>query len=203
LQKESQIDLAKINRHKFLIRSIIETQVTSLRRDAISTACEQFLFDSKAAERVVVGGENGDKFIFDAVSYSPVRDYDVRMGGYEFKHHFYDRIGDFDSEEERLCAEYLDQIAEKGKIKYWVRNLEGKRPGAFFLQMATARFYPDFICVLKDGRILIVEYKGAHLWKESEGKRKIGNLWAEMSNQKCLFLMIKDKRWSELDHLIK
>jgi hypothetical protein len=24
-------------------------------------------------------------------------------------------------------------------------------------------FYPDFVCKLKDGRILVVEYKGGHL----------------------------------------
>lgn len=62
---------------------------------------------------------------------------------------------------------------------------------------------PDFICALQDGRILVVEYKGAHLWKESEEKRKIGRLWAETSDQKCLFVMIKDRDWNGIEQILK
>ncbi len=193
------VDLPKINRHKFLIRTIIEQHVFGLRKEAISKACQEFLFAKDVEKRVTVGGEDGYEFIYDQISYAPIEDYDGQE--YEFSHHFYERIGKLDSKEETLCAQWIDQQAAKGVFEYWVRNLEGKRPGAFFLQTATGRFYPDFICKLKDGRILVIEYKGAHLWDGAEEKRKIGKLWAELSNGKCLFVMVKNKEWSQIESI--
>jgi type III restriction enzyme len=45
--------------------------------------------------------------------------------------------------------------------------------------------------MLKDGRRLIIEYKGGHLEKMDETKEKenIGQLWATQSGGKCIFLM--------------
>ena len=43
-------------------------------------------------------------------------------------------------------------------MAYWVRNLALKAT-SFRLQTATDRFYPDFVCQLKDGRVLVVEYR--------------------------------------------
>lgn len=57
--------------------------------------------------------------------------------------------------------------------------------------MPSARFYPDFMALLDDGRILAVEYKGkawAELQKEQD-KNTIGESWAEASDKKCLFVM--------------
>lgn len=58
------------------------------------------------------------------------------------------------------------------------------------------RFYPDFVCELKDGRLLVVEYKGAHLAtvpKEIE-KGEVGKLWAERGGGRCLFAMVFKER---------
>jgi len=38
---------------------------------------------------------------------------------------------------------------------------------SFWLQTSTDRFYPDFVCKLRDGRILGVEYKGHDRWSNS------------------------------------
>ena len=61
--------------------------------------------------------------------------------------------------------------------------------------MANSNFYPDFVALLKDGRVLVVEYKGEHLATniDSENKRLIGQLWEKSSNGKCLFLMATKK----------
>ena len=42
-----------------------------------------------------------------------------------------------------------------------------------------------------DGRILVVEYKGLHLWSndDSKEKRAVGDLWAARSKGTCLFVM--------------
>jgi type III restriction enzyme len=83
-----------------------------------------------------------------------------------------------------------------------VRNLVRKPGASFSLQTSTDRFYPDFVCKLPDGRILIVENKGADRWNEAEEDRKVGQLWAEMSGGQCLFVMVKNKQWQWIDALL-
>jgi type III restriction enzyme len=69
-----------------------------------------------------------------------------------------------------------------------VRNL-ANRATSFRLQTSKHWFYPDFICQLTDGRILVVEYKGEHLFKDAEEKRAVGAVWESRSGGKCLFVM--------------
>jgi len=77
------------------------------------------------------------------------------------------------------------------EIKYWIRNLVKRDQASFWLPLAHNKFYPDFVCELNDGRMLVVEYKGeAYATNDdSAEKRAIGNKWAELSNGKCLFIM--------------
>jgi type III restriction enzyme len=186
-------DLARANRQKFLLRSILETKISALRRSAVKDAYQSFLFTEGVQERVRVGP--GFDFEFHPDAYTPSRDYPRAA---EFAKHYYPRVGDFDSGEEKECAYWLDRAAESGKIDFWVRNLQ-RKPCAFFLQTSSDRFYPDFVCRLPDGRILIVEYKGADRWKEAEEDRRLGELWAELSGGKCLFVMVKEKRWDWIE----
>jgi type III restriction enzyme len=83
-------------------------------------------------------------------------------------------------------------------VEFWVRNLVRKNGASFFLQTATGRFYPDFICKLKNGRILVVEYKGADRWDAAKPNRLIGELWAELSGGECAFVMVKNKDWTSI-----
>lgn len=186
LQKDG-IDLARVNRQKFLLRNLVEGRVAELRTEAVRTACDAFLFGDDKESRVRVGSEY--EFEFHPDAYAPDRDYG---GDHDFEKHYYPRIGDFDSEEEFLCACWIDRQKE---VEFWVRNLVRKNGAAFFLQTATGRFFPDFVCKLKDGRILVVEYKGADRWKAAEPDRLVGELWEELSAGKCAFVMVKEKRW--------
>jgi type III restriction enzyme len=45
--------------------------------------------------------------------------------------------------------------------------------------------------MLKDGRILVAEYKGEHLAETSDTKEKanIGEIWARLSKGRALFLL--------------
>lgn len=43
--------------------------------------------------------------------------------------------------------------------------------------------------VNNDVRILVVEYKGQHLYTDAEEKRAVGEVWASRSNGKCRFVM--------------
>ena len=185
--------LAQINQQKFLIRDLLERHINTLRNEVISGAYQVTLFESESPSV-------DDNYFFEFPQfYSPTKYYD---GHYSFKHHYYGQIGDFDSKEEFECACYLDQLAAKKKIQFWVRNLVNNT-GAFFLQKANGRFYPDFICVLPNESILIVEYKGEYGWKNAEDDRDIGQLWTTLSNGKCEFIMVNKKDLYLIDTVVE
>ena len=64
---------------------------------------------------------------------------------------------------------------------------------SFWLPTATDKFYPDFVALLNDGRLLVVEYKGAHIAEGSDTaeKRAIGALWERESRGKGLFIVVE------------
>lgn len=190
--------LARANLQKFLIRNLLEARIRDLRQQAVAKAFQQTLFGADAAARVAVSDEYA--FEFHAQAYAPSRDYDGRFGHFDFRRHYYGRMGDFDSAEEFECACQLDIWAQQGRIQFWVRNLVRREGCSFFLQKAGGRFYPDFLCQLPDssakpGAVLAVEYKGADRWNGAEDDRLIGGLWANLSQGRCRFVMVKDKRW--------
>ncbi|MBP8289340.1 MAG: hypothetical protein KAX51_05980, partial [Chromatiaceae bacterium] len=54
----------------------------------------------------------------------------------------------------------------------------------------------------RSGPVLAVEYKGADRWTAAEDDRLIGHLWAELSEGRCRFVMVKDKRWELIQPLL-
>jgi len=205
LLNQDGFTLARVNLQKFLIRNRIEARIRELRRQAIGKAYQETLFGDDADTRVVVTDQYA--FEFHAQTYAPSRDYDGRFGRFDFRKHFYGRIGDFDNKEEFECACKLDIWAQKGRIQFWVRNLVRREGSSFFLQKADGRFYPDFLCRLPDmeghpGPILAVECKGAHLWDAAKDDRLIGGLWAKLSEGRCRFVMVKDKQWDRIENAL-
>lgn len=193
-------NLARANQLKFTLRKLLDENIRRLRRDAVNRAYQRTLFGEGREQRVSVS----DRFLFefDPQGYAPSRDYDPRKseyGSWDFRKHFHGRIGDFDSKEEFECAVQLDMLAQAGRIRYWVRNLVNRGGGSFYLQKATGRFYPDFVCVLNDGKILVVEYKGAHGWTDAQDDRDIGGLWAELSGGTCRFVMVRNRQWGDIE----
>lgn len=193
-------DLARANRQKFLIRTLLEARVRELRMAAVNAAYQATLFGDDAASRVEVGADY--TFVFNPQGYAPSRDYDGRFGVFDFRKHYYGRIGDFDSKEEFECACKLDAWAQAGRMQFWVRNLVRKEGCSFFLQKADGRFYPDFLCKLNDGAILAVEYKGADRWQAAQDDRDIGGLWAALSDGRCKFVMLRDRQWHAAETLL-
>lgn len=201
LLRQDGFDLARANRQKFQVRQLIELQIRHLRKQAVTRAYQQTLFGDDCGSRVKVDGSHSFEFHPDA--YAPDRDYDGRFGEADFRHHFYPRIGDFDSKEEYLCACELERWAARGKIDFWVRNLVRKPCCSFFLQTAEGRFYPDFVCRLPDKTILVVEYKGADRYAAAKVDRDIGGLWAELSDGRCRFVMVTDKKWDVIQEQLE
>lgn len=139
------------------------------------------------------------ELVFDESRYGYNQPY---KGSTDFKKHLFRVIGDLEATgEEHECAIALER---NPNIKAWLRNTS-KQPHSFWLQTASDKFYPDFVALLNDGRILVVEYKGAHISSTDDTKEKtlIGNLWAERSNGHCLFVMVSDRQFGLIESAIK
>ena len=175
--------LGRLVRERFALRDHVEAKIDACRKLAKAEAFQQVIFDEVAGPLKVTAK---DVFTFDPERY-PARWMCERSG--DFKKHYHRQVGELgDKGEEFECALFIDQMPE---VETWVRNLERQPERSFWLPTATDRFYPDFICKLTDGRILVVEYKGSDRWSndDSKEKRRLGELWAERSGGKCLFVM--------------
>ncbi len=74
-----------------------------------------------------------------------------------------------------------------------MRNVPQDRVNSFWLPTSSDYYYPDFVCELKDDRMLVVEYKGGQLLGgiDSEEKARIGERWAATSrNRRCIFVQV-------------
>ena len=115
-------------------------------------------------------------------------------GGYRFDKHFYPRPGEMKGDgDEFKCAQEIDRM---GEVEFWVRNLAGpgdeRSRNSFWLQASRGRFYPDFVARLRDGRTLIVEYKGREDIYDQE-KEELGQIWADRSGGRALFAMVRER----------
>jgi type III restriction enzyme len=130
--------------------------------------------------------------------------YDWAYHGFtELPKHFFPQIGNLGADgEEFECAVFIATQLEG--VKYWVRNVE-RKPSSFSLQTASDRFYPDFVCQMEDGRILVIEYKNTRDWDlpDNKEKRQLGELWARRSKGKGVFIMPKGKDWAAVRQALK
>lgn len=173
---------------KYRLRDATVLKIDAHRQSAHHGSFEQFL---KATSPLEVTPNL--VFEFDRENYPcPVNS--LYRGMHQFKKHFYADVGDLKaSGEEFECAQFIDALPE---VEFWVRNIDSQPKYSFWLQTSTGRFYPDFVCRLTDGRFLVIEYKGGHLYKDAEEKRQIGELWDKRSGGKCLFVMPTNRNYS-------
>lgn len=108
-------------------------------------------------------------------------------GSLILRKHYYKNIGAMEPEE-AMCAGI---IAAHPNVAYWVRNLT-RGQFAFRLPLWDRGFYPDFVAMLKDGRIAVIEYKGEvyRTNDDSEEKNLIGTNWAARSGGRCVFELV-------------
>lgn len=197
LLEQRSLKIEQLARHKFRLRNAIAAKIDEHRKDRAKDAFQRVLFNNEAGEIEV---KPEICFSYSEDRYNPNWYYE---GACRLKKHYFPLIGELKSEGEELeCAIFISQIDE---VEYWVRNLERRPEFSLWLPTSTDRFYPDFVAKLKDGRILVVEYKGEHLWSndDSKEKRAIGALWADRSSGKCLFVMPKGKDWEAISQAIQ
>jgi type III restriction enzyme len=129
------------------------------------------------------------------------------QGNYQFTKHYLGNnkiplIDGGEDGEEFQCAKAIDA---ESAVRFWLRNVS-RYSASFRLPTSTDFFYPDFIAMLNDGRLLVVEYKGVHLSETPDTKEKvnIGEIWAKLSKGKALFLLATIKKGGKsLDEQIK
>lgn len=181
------LTLTALIRNKYPLSRSIKELVSAYRQQAVTKGYQQALFNNDAD--VVTTYDFSYEFKADNYPTRPP----YYSGNYKFNKHYYPQIEDMKSSGEEFdCAQIIDSLPQ---VKHWIRNLVRRGEASFSLPLAHTNFYPDFIVELQDGRILVVEYKG-EVYKtndDSAEKRMVGELWANHSQGKCLFLMAVKK----------
>ncbi len=194
LRQSMSIDA--LARAKFRLVEALVSVIGKHRRAREATAFERALFPQSGLEFETSADL---ALVFDETRYAYNAPY---RGGTEFKKHLFRLVGDLEiSGEEYDCAVYIERLPE---VKAWVRNTS-RQPHSFWLQTSSDKFYPDFVALLKDGRVLVVEYKGAHLatTEDTKEKRLIGDLWADQSKETCVFVMVENREFQRIDTAIR
>ncbi len=190
LDNARKITFEQLTANRYKLSRAVERKIATHRAAARKKIYDEFL-SPKFATPLVVSSKTQFQFPPDAYPAS-----ELYKGGFKFKKHYFPVIGDLKSNGEEFdCAVFLDGLAE---VKFWVRNLPGpgRETTSFWLQTSTDKFYPDFVCLLTGGRILVVEYKNATDWSNDDNreKRALGELWAERSNGAGVFHMPKGSK---------
>lgn len=186
LIRDKGYTLTALIRSKFLLVRALRQRLVLLQSKAAANGFQQTMFDN------VVPLESSFRYSFEfKPGLYPARS-PFYSGRYKFKKHYYHNIEDLKVEgEEFLCAQAIDASP---KVKHWVRNLVDRQQASFRLPLAKGWFYPDFVAELEDGRLFVIEYKGEPYKTndDSREKKTVGNIWAEKSSGKCLFLMAEE-----------
>ncbi|PNS08420.1 DEAD/DEAH box helicase [Solilutibacter silvestris] len=190
LLRERGFSLAQLLKAQFILRRKLSEQLQIAKERAHADGFQQALFHDGL--ELVSSDAPGHAFIYPAdMALYPAHWY--YRGAYRFRKHYYPIPGDLDWKthggkvgEEFECAQQIDMLDE---VEFWVRNLV--HASQFWMPTARQRTYPDFVAKLKDGRLLVVEYKGGDRFSSDQEKEKrmVGELWAKRSNGKGLYLM--------------
>ena len=195
------LHVSALMRCKFILARKIRDKIDSIRRQERNSAYQARLFAAGAKPEVSFE----TAFVFRDGMYQGERRH---RGHWKPNKHFLGphavpAFDGADDGEEIQCAQTLDGLPQ---VKFWVRNVS-RHPASFWLPTATDKFYPDFVAQLEDGRLLVVEYKGARDADSTDTaeKRAIGELWQRASNGKGVFVVVewsvngKDMRQQLLD----
>lgn len=196
LKGSRQMTLVQLVKDRYRLREAAAKLVDGYRKEEHGRSFQRYLSGFEAP--LVVSPELVFSYDLNPMSYPhPARS--LHPGQHPFQKHYYPVVGDLKPDgEEYDCARFIDR---NPLVDAWVRNLERQPQRSFWLQTSTDKFYPDFVCRLTDGRYLVVEYKGEHLWSAADAQEKlaVGKAWEEKSEGKCLFVMPHGGRYEEIE----
>lgn len=185
LLEQDGLDIETLYRARDALVVVIKNKIIQLRQRAQKKGFQKLFF--APTSHVEISFDEAFKFPLEgyAENCTPYN------GAYQFKKHYYPIPRDLQSSgEEFRCAQALDAHP---LVKMWVRNVD-RQYGSFFLPTSTDKFYPDFVAILNDDRIVLIEYKGAHLLSTDDTKEKcnIGELWAKKSKGRGIFFLVSE-----------
>lgn len=179
--------IAALMRCKFILARKIREKIAAIRQREREGVYQRHLFAPEAKPELSFDRA----FTFRDGMYANQRCY---RGRWKPRKHFLgpENVPAFDGAEngeEFMCAQIIDSLPD---VKFWIRNV-ARHPASFWLPTAAGRFYPDFVALLEDGRLLVVEYKGAHIAEgaDTAEKRTIGELWERKSGGKGVFVLAR------------
>ena len=177
--------VAALMRCKFILARKVKEKIAAIRREERDGVYQRHLFAAGAKPQMSFD----HAFSFEDGMYRDLRRY---RGRWKPSKHFLGagHVPAFDGAEdgeELACAGIIDRLPE---VKFWIRNV-ARNPASFWLPTSGGKFYPDFVALLEDDRLLVVEYKGAHIaeGRDTAEKRAVGELWERTSNGKGLFVL--------------
>lgn len=186
LQNERRLPMPELMIAKYALLNKIKAKIDIARQKARKDNFNQYMFERP--ERVKLDFSFCVEFkdhMYDGIP--------TYHGNYKFQKHFLgsSKIPIMDTDEEIECAKAIDSLPS---VSYWIRNV-ARNPNSFRLPTSSDYFYPDFVALLNDGRLLVVEYKGGHLLggDDTREKENIGMLWQKQSNGKGVFVMASKK----------
>ena len=177
LIRQRGMSISALMRCKFILARKVKEKIAAIRQGERNKVYQRYLFEPEA--KVEVSFDQA--FLFEEGMYIDQRRY---RGRWKPNKCFLplDQMPAFDGAEdgeEFQCAQVIDSLPG---LKHWVRNV-ARHPRSFWLPTASDKFYPDFVAEMEDGRLLVVEYKGAHLaeGKDTAEKRAVGAVWERES----------------------
>lgn len=197
LMERRQLKIEHLVFSKFRLRSALRTKILKHFNEAKKNGFDELLFVRdmviSEAQRLSLGSD------FNFPKEYPANVY--YEGNFRYKKHYHESVSEMNGEEAE-CALNIDGHPD---VEFWIRNLERTEKFAYWLQTSTDKFYPDFVVKLKNGCIVLVEYKRPDLYDtpDSREKRNIGEYFESVSNGKCRFVMLKGKEWEKLNRRLK
>jgi len=179
------VPLVVLAQARFQLAQSITTHFGDLRDAAAKQQFRQLVLQAGSQGAWLVEPDWAHPHVFEPGRY-PAPVLSRYAGRYQFGKHYFPVLADLkDGGEEFVCAQLLDKHPQ---VKHWVRNLD-TAPCGFGLPTSRGRFYADFVAELVDGRVALLEYKGAHLQNDPYEieKSQVGALWAQTSGGRAVF----------------
>jgi len=190
LQEQRGFGTDELWYRKFRLRTVLAERLKQAKRGATAQG-----FLALLGDEAHLYADDGLRRVFASGHYA----WDWQYNGLvTLKRHFFPQIGNLKPDGEEFdCAQFIANEMED--INCWIRNVE-RKPSSFSLPTSTDRFYPDFLVRMNNGGVIAAEYKGAHLasGKDSDEKKRIGQLWERRSGGRCAFAWVEKKEWASL-----
>ena len=204
LRVAREISISALMRCKFILARKVKDRIATIRQEERKAVYRRHLFEPTA--RVEVSFDHPFEFKDGMFRETPRHRGHWRPVKHFLGPNFIPAFDGAENGEESQCAQVIDALPA---VRFWLRNV-ARHPQAFWLPTASGKFYPDFIARMNDDRLLVVEYKGAHIAEgpDTAEKRTIGELWQRKSNGRGVFVLAeksvggKDVRTQILEKLI-